>query len=854
MMTRVSRGAAPGAAAACLWGATTAAAQCSAWLPTGALPWPHGTVAASTLWDADGPGPQPARLAIGGLFTTAASVDVGRVALWDGSAWHAPGAQPFTGTVLALGTYNGDLIAGSALSPPNPLTAIARWNGSSWQTLGAGVSNGAVHALAEHEGLLYVGGTFASVGGLPGTAMIAAWDGSSWQGVGAANHYVYTLRKIDGVLYAGGVFTQIGGTSAARIARRQNGAWHPLGAGLPGSAQDITQFNGQVVACGPFAGGAAAWDGTSWRTLGAGIQGTQGAPRAVVAYGNSLIVAGDFWAAGGGTIYSLARWDGAQWHGMGGVYSAPISTLTLFNGGVAAGGYYSVGSSFANPGVITWNGAAWRPLSAGTDTRVFALAEHNGTHILAGEFTSAGGVEAGHIAAWDGLEWSDLAGGTNGPVHAVRSHAGELVAGGAFTMAGGEPASRVAAWDGASWAPLGTGVNGAVSALGGFGDDLVASGSFASAGGTPALRIAAWDGSAWSPLGTGLNAPAWAIAAYAGEVVAGGEFSVAGGVPASGIARWDGSAWHPLGSGMGGTYPYVYALAEHSGWLFAGGMFTSAGGTAGPRIARWSGSAWQSVGGGVFSPQTTFVSVDALAVYNARLIAGGVFERAGAFVVNGIAAWNGSVWQALESGVGPSYGSSTVPPARVFALAPFRSELIVGGDFVTAGSQPALRWGRWSDTGAPWIARQPGAQTVAGGGTAAFSVAAPSGYEGLLYQWRRNGAPITNGPAGASPGGGTVSGAAAPDLEISAVQLSDAGQYDCVVSNACGAATSAAGALIVFSCYPDCNQSGALTIADFTCFQSKFAAADPYADCNQSGSLTISDFTCYQARFVAGCP
>ncbi len=55
-------------------------------------------------------------------------------------------------------------------------------------------------------------------------------------------------------------------------------------------------------------------------------------------------------------------------------------------------------------------------------------------------------------------------------------------------------------------------------------------------------------------------------------------------------------------------------------------------------------------------------------------------------------------------------------------------------------------------------------------------------------------------------------------------------------------------------CYPDCNASGSLTVADFTCFQARFVAGDPYADCNASGSLTIADFTCFQALFVAGCP
>ncbi len=55
-------------------------------------------------------------------------------------------------------------------------------------------------------------------------------------------------------------------------------------------------------------------------------------------------------------------------------------------------------------------------------------------------------------------------------------------------------------------------------------------------------------------------------------------------------------------------------------------------------------------------------------------------------------------------------------------------------------------------------------------------------------------------------------------------------------------------------CYPDCNQSGTLTIADFGCFQAAFAANNMYADCNNSGTLTIADFGCFQAAFAAGCP
>jgi sugar lactone lactonase YvrE len=55
-------------------------------------------------------------------------------------------------------------------------------------------------------------------------------------------------------------------------------------------------------------------------------------------------------------------------------------------------------------------------------------------------------------------------------------------------------------------------------------------------------------------------------------------------------------------------------------------------------------------------------------------------------------------------------------------------------------------------------------------------------------------------------------------------------------------------------CYPDCNGSGTLTVADFGCFQTKFVAGDPYADCNGDGQRTVADFGCFQTKFVQGCP
>ena len=55
-------------------------------------------------------------------------------------------------------------------------------------------------------------------------------------------------------------------------------------------------------------------------------------------------------------------------------------------------------------------------------------------------------------------------------------------------------------------------------------------------------------------------------------------------------------------------------------------------------------------------------------------------------------------------------------------------------------------------------------------------------------------------------------------------------------------------------CYADCNGNGVLTVADFGCFQTRFAQGDAYADCNGDGRRTLADFGCYHARFAQRCP
>jgi hypothetical protein len=69
------------------------------------------------------------------------------------------------------------------------------------------------------------------------------------------------------------------------------------------------------------------------------------------------------------------------------------------------------------------------------------------------------------------------------------------------------------------------------------------------------------------------------------------------------------------------------------------------------------------------------------------------------------------------------------------------------------------------------------------------------------FQWRRDGTPLTDGAR--------IHGSATPSLIISEIQGSDQGAYDCIVTNICGATTSASAQLSCRAVITDQPDGGA---------------------------------------------
>ena len=541
-----------------------------------------------------------------------------------------------------------------------------------------------------------------------------------------ANVYALTVWDPDGSgpqaarLVAGGDFQFIADRVADTVAafHPELGRFEDLGGGLdmmlPGqggglfdaaTVNALGTFQNDLIVAGFFddAGGVpvsniARWNGSSWSSLGSGLAGFA---EAMTTFHGELIVAGTFASAGGVAVNNIARWNGATWQPLGSPagMNGPVFGVAVYNGElVAVGEFTSAGGAPANR-IARWNGAQWQALGSGLDDGAYGLAVLGSDLYVGGDFTLAGGVpQTRGVARWDGASWHPVAGGAFVGVSDLVVYQGELVAGGVFIVdAVGGQARQIARLDGATqtWHTMegGFNVGAGPSALVVYGDELVAAGGFSKAGNRTVRGIARWIGAAqtWDAIAPGFNITPSHFITYRDELIAGGGFQSAGNGNANGVARWDGDQWHPLGSGIhdgdpnAAGIPSVFSLGLFNDDLIVGGHFFNAGGAAVHHIAAWNGATqtWSDVGGGVSGVELP--RVNALAVYNGELIAGGDFATAGGVPAASIARWNGSQWQPLAGGYG----------GIVNAMIVFGGDLIVTG----SGLSGMQRW-----DGAAWHA------------------------------------------------------------------------------------------------------------------------------------------------------
>jgi hypothetical protein len=822
-----------------------------------------------------------ARLPNGDLV---ASLVDGGAFRWDGSSWSPFGSIAGGTPGIVIAAPNGDVVAYGTFTTDARLTfsGIERWNGSAWSSLASGSDiDGYVEALVlMPNGDLIAGGTFTRIGNVSARA-IARWDGTAWSALGdgigdqGVSDFVSALVVLsDGTLAVGGSFTTAGDAPANNVALWNGSAWSPLGSGVHETVLALAAGPGGEVYLGgtDATGFVARWDGSVWQTM----PGYDDLDNAVLSL--AVLPDGDVVAGGYNT---LALWEGSAWSPLGDFSAGSgFSQLTALPNGdlIVSGGFED--DSFLN--IARWRSSdnQWLPIGLGPDGTIYTLCVlPNGDLAAGGNFLCAENVVLNGVARWDGAAWSPVGQGMPtedfiplfGP-DSVRTLVpvgdGGLMAAGRYDSFNSVWGSLDAfVWNGTSWQrPFGSAWSTPIESLTRLPNgDVIAGGFelFYNPNERRYFNVAHWDGSIWAPLAFGLDGGSGWVHAVAtlpsGEVVAGGNFSQTedpngGSVAVLNIARWNGLRWSPLGSGvthLDGSPASVYALlALPDGSTVAGGDFDTAGGVAASNLAVWDGLSWSSLGSGIDG------TVTALAVRpSGELIAGGQFTTAGGAPANNIALWNGAAWSALGAGVGGG---------RVDALAVLSNgDLAVGGEFTSAGGLPSACFATYAfGSTMPTITAQPQPAAACAANPALFSLTA-SGSGSLTYQWQVQTAPDTWVTLGTDsvplPCGGsaraTLPGDAATGVSVTPCPGLNRYQVRCVVTDACGSATSDAALLTVNSADFD-GDGHAGTDQDiqafFACIAGNCCAACGSADFNGDGAVaTDADIEAF-FRVLAG--
>ncbi len=845
-------------------------------------------------------------LVVGGRFGSVNGLAAFGGARWDGSGWiPMPFGSSGAGAPVVFKVLpNGDLLGGGSSSTVPG--GIARWNGAAWVRFTTG-ETGPVRAMEVlPNGELLAGGDFTRIDGV--TAFrIARFDGTQWLpvGNGISDGWVSSIARLPGGdIVVAGIFTRAGDAPANRIARWDGTAWRAFGAGLSTTSTVVSPKllvlpSGDLLVSGQFtsidgvpARNLARLSGGVWSELGA----PDGAVRATaVAADGSLIIAGSFTNVGGIRTGSVARWDGTTWSALGTPPDGTVATITVLSGGrIFAGGTFTTSGTARTINAAMWDGTSWGTIGRGFSGAVRTMMlDRNGDLVVGGEFAVVGGKLVNGIARQSGSQWQGVGGGVGigltGTVNSIAQlPGGDLVATGRFTAAGGVAASNIARWDSSVWSPLGSGISGSIpnggSAIGYSlavlpNGDLLAAGTFANAGGTPARGVARWNGSQWSAMGNEIDGTVYKVMAMPeGDVIAVGSFSLPG---ASSVdaARWNGSEWVPLVT-SGLTPGLLTVMRRANGDLLAGVLTGSFQPGTFAGVVQLSGNQWVQFGtplgpwvsGSGYGPfALAETSVGVAAIGPLLQINRPLRERRGLPLL-GVGVWNGYTWSQLDGGL--SEPSSSDPFRRSDLLVLPNGELAMAGGFTTAGGKPSIGFARYRfSPGAPIITQHPESTAACRFKPLTLTVAA-IGADQIRYQWRKSAVAID--PA-LNPSAATAS------LRISRSSASDAGQYDCIVTNAdtCGSVISNRVEVVVAQRCSPADVSGANLLffgpADFRCgdgtvdgsdfiaFINSFSIGDPTIDevadivgagdfgQEPDGTIDADDFIAFINAFAIGC-
>lgn len=682
----------------------SAGAPQDGWDPNFALPGINGSPTSTVFSIAITPA---RKVWVGGEFNQAGDLPAKNVALWNGEKWTTAGLELDKQVGDLAATPDEKMYALTSVN--EPVSEIFYWDGTQWTSIPA-VTDGKIHDIdVAPDGTLYAAGQFTTIDGVSITN-VAKRTATGWValGTGGPTDYIETLKVVGTKVCVGGNAFDLGvrcfdGTTWQDLrANLAFGFVYSLAGDSSGKLYAGGTFMLEGIDTG---GGLASWNGTEWELVGGGLTGEFGQPdvQAIGFDGDKLYATGLFAFASGAFVRNAAMWNGKKWSDLNGGISKLFGvdfleqprarTLAIDDGGeVYVGGRLTYAGSTNALRIARWDGADWHGVDDPKAVRLgingpflnAIYAASDGSIYAGGMFEHLGGdVVASNVARFDPSQgqWYSLGAGL-ADVKGFTERDGDVYATGGFLESGPTTSVRgVARWDGAAWKSVGGGIEGyGLAIVKGPDNKLYVGGGIVKAGDVDTNNIAVWDGDGWDGIGHGLGDPLVGeeVRAMAfdssGKLYAGGMFTVSDTTTLSNVATWNGTAWEPLGDGVDAS---VDSMVFYKDKIVIGGTFANSGADEVLHVASWDSpsSKWVPLGGGLPPGQFGTVYVQDMVVHGDDLYVVGLMENAGTTPVSHMARFDGTTWHDVDGGVSDVAEGVTASS----------DSLWVGGTFTQAG-------------------------------------------------------------------------------------------------------------------------------------------------------------------------
>lgn len=281
---------------------------------------------------------------------------------------------------------------------------VEYWKGSSWTQLPLFAVSGS-YAIAAHKDTLYAAGGLQSNDGIVYKFDVQA---NKWVQAGELFKHtnavvMWSLVTFQGQLIAGGRFSSNDGVTLSNIAAWDGTSWKSLGDGVNGDVYSMTEHEGELYVTGNFnasgdstLNGFAKWNGTSWSAVNAPLPDLSGP---LFSFKGDLILTNIFGVFSGVEVNGLAKFNGSSIESMGPDVFQYVLGLCIFDDEL----YISGGIEGIIPGnpqnvVMKWLDSGWQLMGSPFDGTVLTLGTYNGELIAGGSFSQSGSHDVRNVA------------------------------------------------------------------------------------------------------------------------------------------------------------------------------------------------------------------------------------------------------------------------------------------------------------------------------------------------------------------------------------------------------------------------------------------------------------------------